>query len=332
MPQRLLPLLTAHPQTGEALGLRVGVNRVSINTLAKRLIEEGIPLEISRAGYALAAGTPAPQLTQRTGQLGKDMLYFGTVGSTQDTLRAWADAEIKETAGHGAVVVAERQTAGRGRRGRVWDTTHGTLVFSLLLLGDQAGLSLSLVDLALMPLAVGVALQKACGLGGLKWPNDLLAPDRRKLAGILIEADLRGEEARRAVIGIGLNVTAAPPGAAHLSEFRPEVTRAMLLGQILQELEYWLSAPATEVLAAWQAVNVTLGQAVSVQTVRGLIEGTAHSLDIHGNLLVQPTTELPQTELPQAELPQAGLITVSAGDVQLVGLLPEIPPIPLLNT
>ena len=99
------------------------------------------------------------------------------------------------------------------------------LVFSVLLRGEE-GSGLTLPDLALMPLAAGVALHAAAALPagvGLKWPNDLLTRaglPRRKVAGVLLEAELRGEEARRAVLGIGVNVTAAPEGAAHLAEFR----------------------------------------------------------------------------------------------------------------
>ncbi|MBZ9750014.1 biotin--[acetyl-CoA-carboxylase] ligase [Deinococcus sp. HMF7604] len=305
MPDRLLPLLTAAPQTGDALGQALGVGRVTVNTLARRLQESGVPVEVSRAGYALAAGTPAPQFVRAGGLLGAALRYRGTVTSTQDEARAWAD-EAPGGAPQGAVVVAERQTAGRGRRGRAWDTTHGTLVFSVLLRQGASGAPLTLPELALLPLAAGVATARAAGAGRLKWPNDLLTEDGRKLAGILLEADLRGEEARRAVLGIGINVSAAPPEAAHLREFRPDLTRAALLSGLLHELHTWLTAPAAEILVAWRAHNLTLGRAVRVQTPAGLLEGLATDLDPQGSLLVQTAS---------------GLRTISAGDVQLVGTL-----------
>ncbi|MDL2345449.1 biotin--[acetyl-CoA-carboxylase] ligase, partial [Deinococcus sp. MIMF12] len=178
--------------------------------------------------------------------------------------------------------------------------------FSVLLHGP-----LPLPDLARMPLAAGVALHAACASsgvrGGLKWPNDLLAPDGRKLAGILLEADLRGEEARRAVLGLGVNVAAAPPGAAHLHGFRPGLTRADLLSRLLAELERWLAAPPGEVLAAWRRSNLTLGREVRVVTARGEVSGTALDLDAGGSLLVR--------------LPDGPTVPVHAGDVQLVGSL-----------
>ncbi|CAM3431379.1 biotin--[acetyl-CoA-carboxylase] ligase [Deinococcus saxicola] len=307
MPHRLLNLLTATPQSGEVLAGRLGVGRVTVNVLAHKLLDDGIPLQITRAGYALTSGTPAPGLVRRTGTLGAALHYRGTVGSTQDEARAWAD-DAADPAPHGAVMVAERQTGGRGRRGRAWTPIPGGLTFSVLLRGggEDGAAPLTLPELALMPLAAGVAVQAACGVGGLKWPNDLLAPDGRKLAGILLEADLRGEEARRVVLGIGLNVSDAPAGAAHLSELRPEVTRAGVLGDILSQLDRWLRAPPSEILDAWARVSVTLGRPVRVQTPRGPLEGLAERLDAGGSLMVQTPT---------------GPHIVSAGDVELIGAL-----------
>lgn len=311
MPHRLLPLLTDQFQTGDDLGARLGVGRVTVNTLARKLQEEGVPLLISRAGYALQAGTPAPGLVRVSGVLGGAMRYAGTVGSTQDEIRRWADDSLNP-APHGAVVVAERQSSGRGRRGRAWDTAQGNLAFSVLLRGEmgsgeaaggEVGRGLSLAELSLRPLAVGVALREALGVGGLKWPNDLLAPDGRKLAGILLDADLRGEEVRRAVLGIGVNVAQAPPGAAALHEFYPEQTRARVLAAILAALEYWLYAPAEQVLQAWRECSVTLGRPVQLSSSEQTF--LALDVDAHGGLIVQAENGQHQT--------------INAGDVQLVG-------------
>lgn len=314
VPERLLPLLTVQPQSGDQLGARLGVNRVTVNTLARRLQERGVPVQISRAGYALAPGTPAPGLVAVRGEFGRALRYCAAVTSTQDEVRAWAEQEL-QPAPHGAVVVAERQTAGRGRRGRAWTTPHGHLAFSVLLRGESEESDfppLSLSDLAVMPLAAGVALQAACtALGtacGLKWPNDLLTPDGHKLAGILLEAELRGEEARRAVLGIGLNISAAPEGAAHLRAVTPPLTRAAVLAEVLAALEHWLTQPAPAVLSAWRAASLTLGRPVRVQGARGVIEGMARDLDAQGNLLVDTA---------------AGLQTVGTGEVQLVGALAQ---------
>ena len=313
---RLLPLLTETPQSGERLAERLGVGRVSVNTLAHALRQEGYPVEVSRRGYALQAGTPAPWLVPELAGAARPYRYLGTVGSTQNELRSWA-ADPHSPAPAGAVVLAERQTAGRGRRGRVWENQQqdvdaaSNLTFSLLLPPQP-----ELNRLSLLPLAAGVALaqvtQALAGVGGLKWPNDLLTPDRRKLAGILLEADLRGEEVSRAVLGIGLNVGSGPAGAAHLHEFTPGLRRDVVLLALLSALNEWLAAPADQILNAWRAASVTLGQQVQVQTRAGTIQastvtGRAHDIGPDGALLIQ-------TESGE-------LHRVTAGDVQLVGQL-----------
>ncbi|MFC6591382.1 biotin--[acetyl-CoA-carboxylase] ligase [Deinococcus lacus] len=202
-------------------------------------------------------------------------------------------------------MVAERQTNGRGRRGRAWNTAGGALACSVLLPAYPAE------HLSLLPLAAGVAVQRAAGVGGLKWPNDLLAPDGRKLGGILLEVDLRGAVARRAVLGVGLNVRSAPPGAAALNEFCPGLTRAEVLGRLLGELEELLTPPLSppQLLDAWREVNVTLGQ--QVRLFQGSQErlGTAQSIDASGALWVRGE--------------DGEAFRVTAGDVALVGTLPQ---------
>ena len=311
MPARLFPLLQSDPQSGDELAARLGIGRVRLHALAHTLQEQGYPVVVSRRGYALEAGTPAAHLLNLNGRAYR---YLGTTSSTQDALRSWAtDADSPAPAG--AVVLAERQTAGRGRRGRVWQTegqqSGRNLTFSVLLPG---GLELS--SLSLLPLAAGVALcqvtRALAGVGGLKWPNDLLAPagpddSGRKLAGLLLEADLRGEEVARAVLGVGLNVHSAPAGAAYLSQFQPDIRRDTLLTGLLDALGHWLAAPADAVLKAWRELSVTLGQRVEVQTRAGPLRGVAQDIGTDGALQVRDDL--------------GTLHRIGAGDVQLIGTL-----------
>ena len=330
MPERLLPLLTESPQSGERLAAALGTGRVSVHTLAHALQTQGYPVTVSRRGYALQAGTPAPWLLNLEGRAYR---YLGTAGSTQDELRAWA-ADPHTPAPAGAVVLAERQTAGRGRRGRVWEAGAAQVAGGQQAQLQEAGRNLTfsvllppqpdLGRLSLLPLAAGVALaqttQQLAGVGGLKWPNDLLDKQGRKLAGVLLEADLRGEEVTRAVLGIGLNVGSAPPvtaapqgtpsagaGAACLHDFAPTLGRAEVLLALLGALDTWLAAPAAQILAAWRAASVTLGQQVQVQTVQGPVSGMAQDIGPDGALLVQ--TAAGETH------------RITAGDVQLIGQL-----------
>jgi Biotin-(acetyl-CoA carboxylase) ligase len=291
----LLDLLDETYQRGEALADRLGVSRAAVSKEAKRLLAEGFPVEVGRRGYRIRPGTPLPHLFQPEGRLGKPYRYLGRVGSTQDILRAWAEAGAPE----GALVLAEVQERGRGRRGRPWESRPGeSLTFSLLL---RPALPLS--ALSLLPLLSGLALFEAVGLGGLKWPNDLLSEDGRKLGGILLEAKAEGEEVAYALLGVGVNVAWAPEGAASLQEFGPYSRREVLLA-FLRRLEALL--PLLEdpeaLLARYRQASYTLGRRVRVETPKGVVEGVAQEILPDGSLLV-------------------GGVRVGAGEVALLPLL-----------
>ncbi|WP_038048931.1 biotin--[acetyl-CoA-carboxylase] ligase [Thermus caliditerrae] len=290
---RLLDLLTEGFQSGEALARSLGISRQAVSKEARRLQAEGFPVEVGPQGYRILPGTPLPHLFQPKGRLGRPYRYLGRVGSTQDVLKTWAEAGAPE----GALVLAEVQERGRGRRGRPWASRPGgSLTFSLLLRP-----SLPLPALGLLPLLAGLALVEAVGVGGLKWPNDLLAPDGRKMVGILLEAKAEGEEVAYALLGVGVNVAWAPEGAAALKEFSP-LSRREVLEAFLERLEALLPLledPET-LLTRYRQASSTLGRWVRVRTPKGVVEGVAEELLPDGSLLV-------------------GGVRVGAGEVELWG-------------
>ena len=187
------------------------------------------------------------------------------------------------------LLVAEQQTAGRGRLGRSWQSARGdSLMFSL-------GLPLAPAEWSGLSLAVGVALAESLHPRiGLKWPNDLWVDDR-KLGGILIETasfGQGGDGERYAVIGAGLNVAPRPPQGlstppACLQELDPELDA----GQALLRL----AAPLAQALQAFQAFGFELFQtrfnARDVLRDRAVTlsdgtAGTAHGASESGALLV----------------------------------------------
>ncbi len=206
-------------------------------------------------------------------------------------------------AGSGSVLVVDRQTAGRGRRGRQWQSSpEASLTFSVLWRFDGG-----VERLAGLSLAVGVALARALsslGVAGvrLKWPNDVLL-DGRKLAGILVElsSERRGMVA---VIGIGLNLS--PPAnvpdldvpAAGLAGALPELPeRHLLLATILAELAPVLDAFSAEGFAAlrdaWQALHAWQGEPVAVlRDGRVEMSGICRGADADGALLVETAAGL----------------------------------------
>jgi BirA family biotin operon repressor/biotin-[acetyl-CoA-carboxylase] ligase len=166
----------------------------------------------------------------------------------------------------GSVVVADHQTAGRGRLQHRWETPPGTaLLASFVLLPNP-----------LLSLAAGVAAAEACGQGvRLKWPNDLLI-DGRKLGGILVEVS-----GAKAICGIGINLTWAPEGGASLDQPRDEV-----LGRLRSGIERWTAAPPKDVLERWRELSDTIGRKVRVQLPDRSFEGVARDINQHGELIV----------------------------------------------
>lgn len=194
----------------------------------------------------------------------------------------------------GLVVVAEHQTAGRGRLDRTWVTpARSALTFSVLLRPTVAP-----ARWPWLPLLTGVALQDAVGHGArLKWPNDLLLGDH-KLAGILVEL-VDTPSGPAAVVGVGINVSTAPdelpvPTATSLAVAGHQVDRTELLAAILEELgrEYgnWARSGRDDTMlrTAYSRRCATIGQLVRVDLPSGdSLTGTAVDIDLAGRLVVR---------------------------------------------
>ncbi len=200
---------------------------------------------------------------------------------TDSTNRVAVDA-ARGGAPEGLVVVADHQSAGRGRLGRRWEAPARTaLLVSVLLRPSGLGPG----RLHLLTSAAGLAAAAACRrLGGfspeIKWPNDLLVGEA-KLAGILAETS--GEAV---VVGLGLNVSAAPPGAASFLGVSGRAPgRAELLVAVLQEMERRLGR-WDEVAREYATACATVGRRVAVEDAGGRREGTAVGVDPGGRLLV----------------------------------------------
>ena len=209
-------------------------------------------------------------------------------GSTNDDLVA----EARRGAPSGLVLVADHQTAGRGRLGRRWDAPPGASLLVSVLVRPSAGAASRLHGATQ---AVGLSAQAACvDVAGfrpeLKWPNDLLVGDR-KLAGVLAEA-VSGPEVA-VVVGMGLNVAwpAEPTDLAisASSVAGRAISRDDLLDRYLDHLAdrlaQWEGAPG-DLLADYRAALATIGRAVRVERASGTIEGTAVGVAEGGQLVV----------------------------------------------
>lgn len=189
------------------------------------------------------------------------------------------------------LVVAGHQTGGRGRLGRAWVSEPGhALLFSVVLRPELAA-----PEAGLMTLLAGTAMAEAARVScaakvTCKWPNDLMVDDG-KVGGILAESSVNGDRLEHVVLGVGVNVSAAPadvPGATSLGGGDP----AVLLSAFLWCFKhlYHPTEPdfPASVIGAYRAVSATLGRRVRAETLDGRsIEGIAVDLDERGNLLVE---------------------------------------------
>ena len=209
--------------------------------------------------------------------------HVATVDSTQEAVFALASAGAPD----GAAVVADTQTAGRGRRGRRWHDEAGTSLLVSVLLRPALPPSLR----PLLSYAASLAVVGTLGTLGLearvKWPNDVLVAGR-KVAGILLEA-----REGVVVVGVGLNVNQQrfpPELAARATSVALQTGRAadrgVLLATLLDELDRWRARLEQEGFAPvrerWRAVSDTLGRGVRVDDVAGV----AVDLDAAGALVV----------------------------------------------
>jgi BirA family biotin operon repressor/biotin-[acetyl-CoA-carboxylase] ligase len=214
--------------------------------------------------------------------IGTPRVHHRLTDSTNERARALAALG----APHGTLVTADEQTAGRGRQGREWTAPPRSAVLMSLVLRE-------LEDA--LPLAAAVAVCEALPVeAAIKWPNDVWI-DGRKVAGILVEG--RPQEGW-AVLGIGLNVTEAPP-LEHVTAVNAGMTTEDMLQALLLELDRWLRAPLADVLAAWRSRDALLGETVRWQNGSGKGVG----IDDSGALLVE-TTE--------------GRVALNAGEVHLL--------------
>ena len=238
----------------------------------------------------LTANVVQPGLTTRF--LGQRMVYCEAVDSTNSAAKALAQVGAAE----GTLVLAEEQTAGRGRLGRAWLAPRGTsLLFSLIL---RPLLAASRVQGLTMTcsLAVREAVREVTGLQAqLKWPNDVMLRGR-KVGGILTETSSAGDWLEYAVVGIGLNVNlplGALPAEFQATSLQQELGRTVSRLQLLQhtllqiERRYLVLLSGEWPGKAWAAALETLGQRVWLHTGQGDCQGTAVDVDDEGALLLR---------------------------------------------
>jgi BirA family transcriptional regulator, biotin operon repressor / biotin---[acetyl-CoA-carboxylase] ligase len=225
--------------------------------------------------------------------------YHASIGSTNDE----AFRRAAKGAPEGLVVVAGRQTAGRGRQGRTWwDAPEASLLFSALLKPAIPARQFPLLSLAMACSVAEIGGAETGAAFTVKWPNDVLV-DGRKVGGSLVECAARGDEVEYLIVGVGANLNvdldalgaALGPAAAGATSLRAatghEVDRDAFAAAYLNALDAWARCyrgeGASAVLEGWSQLDILTGRQVEIRGAGERFLGRVAGVDHAGRLIVQ---------------------------------------------
>lgn len=220
----------------------------------------------------------------------REIKFYETVQSTNDIAKEW----LQQGASQGATVIADEQTHGRGRHGRVWHTPPGTALALSVILRSHTSSIYRLNMVAALAVAQMLDLLQVENVT-IKWPNDVLVGGK-KVCGILPEAVWMGDTLDGVVLGMGVNVRNDFPDAelsqkaiSIESALGRSVDRVSLLAVLLFQFDQWLEhVEKPELLSAYAKRMTMLGQTVQVQQNNGdVIEGVAKHVNEQGGLVLQ---------------------------------------------
>lgn len=312
--------------SGQQLCDQFGVSRTAVWKVINQLKEEGYEIEsVPRKGYRLVE-TPKDILSKseiasrlHTKWAGRKLYYFESTGSTNTDAKRLAE----EGEPHGTTIVANMQTAGKGRRGRTWQSPAGAnTYFTILLKPDFSPDKASMLTLV-MALSVAEAVEEITGLkADIKWPNDIVV-HKKKVVGMLTEMSTTPEmdEIQYVVIGVGTNVNYDSP-EDFPEELRPTATslrmeaghlinRAALTERMLARFEvnyekFEETLDLSGLMDSYEKHLINIGAQVRVLDPAGEYTGISRGINAVGELLV--------------EKENGETINVYAGEVSVRGL------------
>jgi BirA family biotin operon repressor/biotin-[acetyl-CoA-carboxylase] ligase len=287
--------------SGEEIARRLRISRTAVWNHIHNLKKLGFAIEsLPHLGYKLVRSPDKllPTLVSiglKSNLIGNRIYHFDTVTSSSDE----ADRFAKRGEPEGAVIIAEEQTAGRGRMGRTWHSTSGKGVYLSVILRP----SLSPTRIPFLTLCAAISVTDAIrGCTGLKafvkWPNDVLISDK-KVSGILSELSTEADRINYAIVGVGINANNLRedfPAGLNATSLKIETGRSIsrleltrLFLRILDEnYALLLRGDYSELIEQWLRVSATIGRRVRIETTTGRFrEGVATGLDDDGCLLLR---------------------------------------------
>ncbi|WP_128894410.1 biotin--[acetyl-CoA-carboxylase] ligase [Longirhabdus pacifica] len=307
--QQLIQILQDHESdyvSGEQLSQHLQCSRTAIWKHIQKLKQGGYEIEaVHRLGYRLLS-SPATLDEDwianniKTTWMGKRLLYYKEVESTQDIAKnVLQQSEKQSSAENGTVIIAETQTKGRGRMGRHWHSPLGKgLWFSIILKPD-----LPLQQVPQLTLLVSVALCRTLrkfGLdAGIKWPNDIHIAGK-KVSGILLESSADDQRVHYTIAGIGIAVnlekddypTSLHPIAVSMKMAAEQTfEREEVLCTFLCELEaiysIYMEQGFAPIKTLWETLTISLHKPITINTPQEVIHGTAIGIDDYGAMKVE---------------------------------------------
>jgi BirA family biotin operon repressor/biotin-[acetyl-CoA-carboxylase] ligase len=273
--------------SGEQLSAVLGISRVSVWKHIHKLQELGYHIMSTPSGYRLIDSPDIP-FPWEFSDHDYNILYYPEVSSTMDIAKKMARKGCPDF----TVVVAGRQTRGRGRLKRQWLSDDGGLYFTLVLRPDIPVLLSSRVNF-LASLTLAYVLRKVFQIdAAVKWPNDILV-DGHKISGMLSELEAETDRVLFISIGMGINVNNDPsgvePGASSLKKITGrEISKKLLLARFLAEFEERLKrADFENVISEWKKHTVTLNRRVQIVTHKEVSEGLAVDVEQDGALVLE---------------------------------------------
>ncbi len=276
------------------------VSRTAVWKAVNQLRESGYEIEaVPNKGYRLIS-TPdilsEKELKSRrkTQWIGRDILYYDVIDSTN----AEAKRVAEEGYGDGTLIVAENQQAGRGRRGRSWESPAGTTIAMSLLLKPEVNPNNASMITLVAALAVSKAITQVTGVPAqIKWPNDIVMSGK-KICGILTEMSAQFDYVNHIVVGIGINVNTEefPEEISDIAtslflETGKKVNRAELIEAIWEHFEevyavYLETQDLCNLIKEYDARLVNMHQRVRVLDSKEPYEGKAMGITARGELMV----------------------------------------------
>lgn len=286
--------------SGQELCNKFGVSRTAVWKAINQLKENGYEIEaVQNKGYHLLSAPDVMDQTElesihATEWAGCEIYYFDSIDSTNTKAKELAEE------GHpsGTLVVADRQTAGKGRRGRSWESPSGIGIFMTLMLKPEINPNHASMLTLVAAMATTRAIRRVTGVPAMiKWPNDIVM-NGKKVCGILTEMSAQFDYINHIVIGIGINVhnedfpeEIAQTASSIYLESGQHIHRASLIEAFLEEFEdvyaeYLKTEDMEGLQKEYDAMLVNRGRQVRVLDPKEPFEGKAMGITKKGELIV----------------------------------------------